>query len=102
MSAVRDATARALLESSGWQALESPKPGEKAWEDMYRIAKLCADCYASPVGQEWLRHMVAVFLARPIVKPADTQFAAGIRQGQADVVLQILTNIEIAKRGMPQ
>lgn len=101
---VRDATARRLTDANGWESLSLVPDRDREreqWAQMFGIAKLCADTFATPSGQEFLQHLVRTFVARPIVHPADTQFAAGIRQGQADVVLQILQNLEIAKRGTP-
>jgi hypothetical protein len=101
---VRDATVRRLTEAKGWESLSLVPDRDsqrEQWAQMFGIAKLCADTFNTAPGQEFLQHLVRTFVARPIVHPADTQFAAGIRQGQADVVLQILQNLEIAKRGTP-
>lgn len=101
---VREATARRLVDATGWESLSlvpDKDTQREQWAAMFGIAKSCADTFNTPAGQKFLEHLVRTFIARPIVHPADTQFAAGIRQGQADVVLQILQNLEIAKRGTP-
>jgi hypothetical protein len=101
---VREAVSRKLTGVSGWESLElvpNKETQREQWAAMYAIAKLTADVFTTERGRELLEHLTRTFVARPIVLPADTQFAAGIRQGQADVVLQILQQIEIARRGNP-
>lgn len=102
MSTVREATARKIAE--GWASVTLERPAAETteqWAAMFALAKLCADTFSTPSGQALLTWLVATFIARPTVHPNDTQFAAGIREGQADVVRQLLTNIEIARRGTP-
>lgn len=51
----------------------------------------------NPAGQRVLEVMIKQTLMRPTVKPASSQFEAGIREGRADLVRQILLNLEIAE-----
>jgi len=71
------------------------------WAKAFEIAKMHADVFNTEAGQALLRHWEAVFVWRPIVKPNDTQFAAGIREGQADVVRQIHAQLDFARKGNP-
>ncbi len=100
----RDAVGRRLAAAEGWQTLEGapdPKQNREQWAAFFAICKMTHDTFATEPGQRLLQHLVTTFVARPIVHPNDTQFAAGIRQGQAEVVLQILQQVELAKRGTP-
>ena len=100
----RDLVARRLTVAEGWQSLTGapdPQATREQWAAFFAIAKPVHDTFTTEAGQKVLQQLVTTYLVRPIVHPNDTQFAAGIRQGQADVVLQILQQIELAKRGTP-
>ena len=102
--APRDIVARRLAAAEGWQSLAGVPDKDatrEQWAAFFTIAKMVHDTFTTEPGQKLLQQLVTTYLVRPIVHPNDTQFAAGIRQGQADVVLQILQQIELAKRGMP-
>jgi len=73
----------------------------EAWAKGYEIAKMHADVFNTEAGQKLLSHWVKIFVARAIVRPGDDQFTAGIREGQADVVRQLLTQLEYARQGPP-
>ena len=103
MSTPKENIGRLLKSVTGWDTLDLDRRGDgQAIGEGFRIARLFSDTFDTVVGQALLEHMIVTFLCRPIVRPADTQFEAGIRQGQADVVMQILSNIEIARRGPPK
>ena len=53
----------------------------------------------SESGRFVLEHLVKTFVKRQIVRPNDTQFEAGIRQGQANIVIDILAQIDYAMKG---
>ena len=72
------------------------------WYEALRMAKMHAVVFESEVGKVLLDHWIKTFVCRPIVRPHEDAYAQGIREGQADVVRQILTNIEIAKHGPPE
>lgn len=69
------------------------------WEQAMRIARMHSDVFSSEAGQRLIDHWVQVFVARPIVRPRDDAYAQGIREGQADVVRQLLVQLEIARTG---
>lgn len=50
-------------------------------------------------GRFVLKHLIDVFIKRRIVRERDDMFSAGIRQGQADVVIGILNEIDYAMKG---
>ena len=82
---------------------DSPRDTQsrEAWAKGFEIAKMHADVFNTEAGQKLLAHWIKVFVARPIVRPGDDQFTAGIREGQADVVRQLLTQLEHARQGPP-
>lgn len=58
------------------------------------LAPLC-----TPQGLKLIEYLESVFVNREVVRPNDTQFGAGIRQGEANVVLQLRNNYERIKNG---
>ena len=84
----------------GWAALEIEPPGQSK-ENAAKgreIASRFHECFRSDAGQYVLDRLIAITLLRPIVTPASSQFDAGIREGRADIVRQILTQIETAEK----
>lgn len=73
----------------------------EAWAKGFEIAKMHADVFNTEAGQKLLAYWIKVFVARPIVRGGEDAFAQGIRGGQADVVLQLLTQLELARQGPP-
>lgn len=69
------------------------------WTQALRIARMHADVFATEPGMALLKYWVQVFVARSIVRPNDDAYAQGIREGQADVVRQILAQLEVARTG---
>ena len=62
------------------------------------IASLFHQTYVqNDAGALVLNIMIQKYLLKPTVTPNATQFDAGIREGRADIVRQILLNIEIAE-----
>ncbi len=61
------------------------------------IATLYFRCFDSEVGRLVLEDLACKFLARPIVRPNEDAYAQGIREGRADLVRQILNQVEFAK-----
>ena len=84
----------------GWAALEIEPPGQSK-ENAAKgreIASRFHECFRSDAGQYVLDRLIAITLLRPIVTPASSQFDAGIREGRADIVRQILAQIETAEK----
>lgn len=50
-------------------------------------------------GRFVLDHLVKTFVKRKIVREGDDMFTAGIRQGQANIVIDILAQIDYAMKG---
>jgi hypothetical protein len=73
----------------------------EAWAAGHEIAKMHADVFNTPAGQRLMRHWIAQFYAYPIVRPGQDAYAQGIREGRADLVRQVLVQLELARRGPP-
>ena len=91
-----------LKARSGWQALEVDDDsfsGNRA-EEVARAREIASrfhECFRSEAGKYVLDRLIDITLLRPIVTPAATQFEAGIREGKADLVRQILQQLDIAE-----
>lgn len=92
-------TAAHHLTKPGVFASHPEEAQRERWAQGFRIAKMHADVFNSEAGQVLLAHWVQVFLARSIVRPGEDAFAQGIREGQADVVRQILAQLDMARLG---
>lgn len=89
------------IERHGWDMLENPNPGDiaQATQEQLDHASLYRQCFATTAGRYVLEDLVRTFLEARIVRPDDTSFAAGIRQGQADVPARIIAMIRFANTG---
>lgn len=87
----------------GWGALDLGGEAHQAQRDKAEaegraLASLFHRAFRqSEAGAQVLDHLITVTLMRPTVKPNDTQFQAGIREGRADIVRQILQQLEFAE-----
>lgn len=77
-----------------WEALEEANQDNvKATE----IATMYFRCFDTDYGKVVIDDLVSKFLTKPIVRPNEDAFAQGIREGRADIVRQILIQLEYAK-----
>ena len=53
----------------------------------------------SRAGQKLLEHLENVFVKRKIVQGHHTQFEAGIRQGEANVIMKLIKDTERISNG---
>lgn len=90
------------LELEGWESL-SPEATKRMqqlqFEEQLNRASLYRQCFTTSVGRMVLQDMISTYLGRAIVVPDDDAKADGIRQGQANVVGDILSQIEFANTG---
>lgn len=89
----------------GWQYLDGTAAKEmrrKAGVKAYALDRLAADVFGTPDGKRLLRWMVQQTVLQPTFTGSSTQFQAGIREGQNNLVRQLLAMIERAKKGPPQ
>lgn len=100
---MNERTTELLKQLGGWEALEID--GDKLQEirkeqevEGRNMASLFHQTYVqNDAGKRVLEIMMKQTLLKPTVRPASSQFEAGIREGRADMVRQILLNIEIAE-----
>ena len=90
-----------LLKSSSWESLESVTndPSGENFSLALELANEFHSAFRRGSGKYILEHLVNTYLTKPIVRPNDDAFAQGIREGRADVVRQILQQIEFSKTG---
>jgi hypothetical protein len=62
-------------------------------------AGLFLTTFSTDTGKLVLDILKSTTIDRPVIKPDSTQFGAGIREGQNDIVRQILDQIRLAKEG---
>ena len=84
-----------IISANGWEQFETANKGKSNQEHLDFAHKI-AKTFGTSEGQEVLEMLVKRYLLADIVQPNDTQFSAGIKQGRASVVKQILANIEIS------
>jgi len=63
------------------------------------IATNFRECFSTEAGKFVLDRLINITILRPTVTPESTQFDAGIREGRADLVRQILQQVEFAETG---
>lgn len=81
-----------------WESLNyQPETGDKA--QALELAQQIHNAFREGSGRYVLEFLISAFLTKPIVRPGDDAYSQGIREGRADVVRQILANIEFAKQG---
>lgn len=73
----------------------------EAWAKGFDIALLHASVFNTEAGQRLLAIWIKAFYAYPIVRANEDAFSQGIREGRADVVRQLLVQLEIARQGPP-
>ena len=82
----------------GFSEDEEDKTPAELEQKKAELAKLLA-----PLGTKQmegvLNHLKKVYVDRQIVRGTDTQFEAGIRQGEANVVLDLLMIVEEMHNG---
>lgn len=86
----------------GWEFLDGEKVREmkgKSAAQAHALDMLAFSTFSTPEGKKLLRWMVQQTVLRPTVTPAGTQFQAGIREGQNDLVRQLLSMIERSQKG---
>ncbi len=82
-------------QAKGWSEFEV---ADNSKEDDKRLdfAHTIATAFNSKEGKEVLTAMVEKYLVRKVADPHDTQIGIGIKQGEANVVHYILSQIELS------
>lgn len=84
-----------LINAQGWSQFDQADNKKQSQEHL-ELAHTIARTFKTPDGKKVLDVLVKRYLLNDIVTPNDTAFAVGIRQGRADLVKQILGQIEIS------
>lgn len=92
------------IEVEGWAALDgmfeaASRLSEAQFRDHLELASTYRVACATPAGRAMLLDLMRTFFLQRVVRPGDDDFAAGIRQGQVDVVRRIFSMIEFANTG---
>lgn len=85
-----------LISAEGWQQFDVAPTEDDNKQKRLDFSHKVAKVFGSPEGKEVLNTMVQMYLLNDIVSPNDTQFAAGIKQGKASLVKQIMAQIELS------
>lgn len=80
-----------------WESLNEVIDKTDEYKRAGEIASLYFSCFNTEVGQVVLEDLVNKFLTKPIVRSGEDAYAQGIREGRADLIRQILIQIEYAK-----
>lgn len=84
-----------LINAQGWSKFQEAD-NKKSNQEHLDFAHFVAKTFSTKEGKKVLDAMVNKYLLCSIVQPNDTQFSAGIKEGRASVVRQILSQIEIS------
>lgn len=82
---------------SGWESLNEIIDRTDEQTRATEIATAYHACFSTESGQWVLEDLVNKFLTKPTVRPGESAEANGVREGRADLVRQILIQIEYAK-----
>lgn len=93
----------------GWESLQEIVDHSKEQKQATDIATAYFNAFNTEAGKFVLDNMIETFLTKPIVRSGEDAYAQGIRQGSANVVYQIIQQLEYAnnpkqeaKRGIAQ
>lgn len=87
----------------GWESLDLDS---EAFQNLQRVseeegnalAQAFHATFTSDAGKLVLNRLIAMTLLSPIARASDTEIGVGIREGRADLVRQILQQIEIGAK----
>lgn len=80
-----------------WESLNEVIDKTDEYKRAGEIASAYLSCFSTDAGSWVLDNMIEAFMTKPIVRSGEDAYAQGIRQGRADVIMQIIGQIEYAK-----
>lgn len=91
------------MAESSWDKLDlDGKEIQKAREEneakSNEIAGQFQECFSTDAGQYVLNRLKSITIDKPVLNPNSTQFGAGIREGQNNIVRQILDQLALANK----
>ena len=85
-----------LISAKGWQEFDVVDNTDKSNQQHLDFAHDVAKIFKTREGKRVLKAMVQKYLLGNIVSPNDTNMGVGIKQGRADVIKNIMAQIEIS------
>lgn len=100
-----NAVTREILNLNTWEALDFDHPAHRELQARERdraleTASLFKEAFGTDAGKRVLAILVEQTLARKVANDDSTMIAVGKREGQNDIVRQILQNIQLAEEGI--
>jgi hypothetical protein len=91
------------MAESSWDKLdldgeEIQKTREKNQAKSHEIAGQFQECFSTDAGQYVLDRLKSITIDKPVLNPNSTQFSAGIREGQNNIVRQIIDQLSLADK----
>ncbi len=91
------------MAESSWDKLDlNGKEIQKAREEneakSHEIAGQFQECFSTDAGQYVLDRLKSITIDKPVLNPNSTQFGAGIREGQNNIVRQIIDQLSLADK----
>jgi len=88
---------------SSWDKLDlDGKEIQKARKEneakSHEIAGQFQECFSTDAGQYVLDRLKSITIDKPVLNPNSTQFGAGIREGQNNIVRQIIDQLSLADK----
>ena len=91
------------MAESSWDKLdldgkEIQKTREENQAKSNEIAGQFQECFSTDAGQYVLDRLKSITIDKPVLNPNSTQFSAGIREGQNNIVRQIIDQLSLADK----
>ena len=89
--------------TEGWTGLDLESDAIKTLQaeneaKAREIASKFHECFRTDAGQYVLKRLREITLDKPVLNGNSTQFSAGIREGQNNIVRQILDQVALAEQ----
>ena len=91
------------MAESSWDKLdldgkEIQKTKEENQAKSNEIAGQFQECFSTDAGQYVLNRLKSITIDKPVLNPNSTQFGAGLREGQNNIVRQIMDQLSLADK----
>ena len=91
------------MAESSWDKLdldgkEIQKTREENQAKSNEIAGQFQECFSTDAGQYVLNRLKSITIDKPVLNPNSTQFGAGIREGQNNIVRQIIDQLSLSDK----
>jgi hypothetical protein len=88
---------------SSWDKLdldgkEIQKTREENQAKSNEIAGQFQECFSTDAGQYVLNRLKSITIDKPVLNPNSTQFGAGLREGQNNIVRQIIDQLSLTDK----